>query len=392
MQGRWKLIAATVSVLGATTIGACLAEIGVSNKEIQIATSNALSGQSEWAGKETNIGIQSYFNLVNADGGIFGRKVKVMNYDDKYEPDEAIQVFKKIESDGAFGITGVYGSPVSAKYLPLSTLHKFPIAGFYNGTYFVGEPVKKYVFSARASYRDEMHEAVDHLWKESGFRKFACIYQNDAYGVDCLEGLKEGLKKYNTDVVSTASYTRNHSDVVDAVNEVRKSNPDVVFLGAVYKPAAQIVKLAREANWNPIFVMNSGSSVDAFVGLAGPDAEGKLFTEVVPPPSRTDLPLIEKFQKALKKYYPDEKPGFVNLRGFMDGLVWTEGLKRAGKEVTREKFVNAMEGIKNLDVGLGNGMELSYSPTDHLGLHKVFFGTFKNGQTVSFDAWKSLKK
>jgi branched-chain amino acid transport system substrate-binding protein len=276
--------------------------------------------------------------------------------------------------------------------LPMATTHKLPVAGFYNGTYFVGEPVKKYVFGCRASYRDEMHEAVDHLWKDSGFRKFAVIYQNDAYGVDCLTGVKEGLAKHGADVVAASSYTRNHSDVADAVNEVKKANPDVVFLGAVYKPCAQIVKLAREASWNPVFVMNSGSSVDAFVDMAGADAEGKLFTEVVPPTSRTDLPLIASFQKNLKKYYPKEKPGFVNLRGYMDAVVWAEGLKRAGKDLTREKFVNAMEGIKATDIGLGKGMELSYSPTDHLGFHKVFFGSFKDGTAQSFDSWKSLKK
>ena len=133
------------------------------------------------------------------------------------------------------------------------------------------------------------------------------IYQNDAYGVDCLEGVKEGLKKHGSDVVAMSSYTRNHSDVNEAFETVRKADPEVVFLGAVYKPAAQIVKMAREANWNPIFVLNSGSSSDFFVDLAGGDAEGKIFTEVVPPISRVDLPLIAKFVKQLKQY-PNESP------------------------------------------------------------------------------------
>ena len=84
-----------------------------------------------------------------------------------------LSVLRRLLNDGAFGITGIYGSPVSAKYLPMAVSHKLPVAGFYNGTYFVGEPVKKYVFADRASYRDEMHEAVDHLWNEGGFRKFA---------------------------------------------------------------------------------------------------------------------------------------------------------------------------------------------------------------------------
>jgi ABC-type branched-subunit amino acid transport system substrate-binding protein len=376
----------------ASSIVPSLAEVGVSNQDITLATCNPLSGQSEFAGRETNVGVHSYINSVNDNGGILGRKINLVNYDDRYEPEEAIKCFQRVLDEGAFGMTGIYGSPVSAKYLPMCTSHKIPIAGFYNGTYFVGEPVKRYVFSARASYRDEAHEAVAHLWKQSGFRKFAVIFQNDAYGVDNVEGVKEGLKKFGADVVGTASYTRNKSDVGEAVAEIKKLNPEVVFLGAVYKPCAEIMKLAKQQDWHPVFVMNSGSSVDAFIDVAGADAEGMLFTEVVPPPSRTDLPLIAKFQKDLKKYYPNEKPGFVNLRGYMDGLIWAEGLKRAGKDLTREKFVDALESIKNVDVGLGKGMELSYSPSDHLGLHKVFFGTIKNAQAISFDGWNTLKK
>jgi len=136
--------------------------------------------------------------------------------------------------------------------------------------------------------------------------------------------------------------------------------------------------------------VNSGTGVDAFIQDAGSDAEGKLVTEVAPPTSRKDLPLIIKYQKDLEKYFPKEKPNFVSLRGYIDALVCVEGLKRAGKNPTRESFVDALEHIHHLDVGLGKGMELSYNSDDHLGFHNVFFGVIGNGQVSSFNAWKKL--
>ena len=93
---------------------------------------------------------------------------------------------------------------------------------------------------------------------------------------------------------------------------------------------------------------------------------------------------------ALKEYYPKEKPNFVSLRGYIDGVIYVEGLKRTGKDVTREKFVDALEKIHHLDIGLGKGMALNYSPTDHLGFHNVFFGIIRNGEVVSFSDWKKL--
>ncbi len=349
------------------------------DNEIILGTCNALSGPSEFGGKETNIGINSMINEVNAEGGINGRKVKVLSEDDKYEPDSAITCFQKIMAKGAFGISGVYGSTCLARYIPMCMNNKVPCVGHYAGTHFVTDPVKRYVFNARAAYKDEQHELIDKLWA-AGFRKIAVIYQNDPFGVDQLDGVKEGLAKHGAEVVAAGAYTRNSNNLKEAFDTVKKASPEVVILGAVYTPCAQAVKMAKEQNWNPVFAINSGSSEDIFIPEAGEAGEGVVVTEVVPSPYRPDLPLVAKYQKALKQYFPHEKPGYVSLRGYIDALVWVEGLKRAGKDLDREKFIDALEKIHGLDVGLGKGMELSYSPTDHLGFHKVFFGIIKNGK------------
>jgi branched-chain amino acid transport system substrate-binding protein len=271
----------------------------------------------------------------------------------------------------------------------MATNNHLPLVGFHSGTFFITDPPKRYVFNARCSYRDEMSDAIERFWKR-GFRKFAVIYQNDAYGADCLEGVKLALKTHDAEVVGAASYTRNKTDVKDAVNEVKKGGPEVVFLGAVYKPSAEIAKLAHDTGWNPLFVINTGTSIDLFITDAGAQAEGVLFTETVPLPTGSSEQGLKTYQKALKQAYPNQKPSYVTLRGYMEAVAIVEGLKRAGKDLTREKFVDALESLNGVNVGLGNGMELYFSPSDHRGFHKVFFGMIKNGEPTSFTAWNKL--
>jgi len=378
---RISLLASIALVLLA--LSPCLAESGVTDSEIVLGTSNALSGQSALAGKETNIGIDSYIKEVNSKGGVAGRKIRIVSADDKYEPEAAITCFNNLMQQGVFAISGMYGGACSAKYIPMAMNNKVPLVGFYNGSYFCTNPIKNYIFTTRCSYRDEMREAVDQLWKR-GVRKFAMIYQNDAFGADCMEGMKAALKAHNTELVAVSSYTRNTIDVEQSVNDVKKADPEAVMLGAVYKPAAAIVKLAKKLNWSPIFVLCTGTDVYQFIKDAG-DAANKnvVFTEAAPVPTSTDLPLLVTYQKALKRYYPQEKPNYASLLGYLDAVAFVEGLKRTGKDLTREHFVNAMESIHNDDVGLGKGMELRYSPTDHMGFHKVFFGSIKNGAVLS---------
>ena len=319
----------------------CSAETGVTDKEILLGTSNVLSGPSAFYGKETNLGFKALIERVNKQGGINGRKIRVVSEDDKYEPEEAIACFRRLTQQGVFGVAGLVGSAPLVKYLAMSSSSKVPIAGFYPGPIFVNEPVKPYAFTARASYRDEMYQIVDHLWKDMNVRRIAVIYQNDSFGADLLEGVKQELRKYGSEVVAAGGCTRNLNNVEEALEAVRKGNPEVVIFAGVYNPCAQAVKLARQKNFNPLFVLNSGTGVDAFITEAGADADGKIVTEVAPPPVRLALPLINKYQKDLKEFFPQAKPNFVSLRGYIDALIRGEGLKRAGKNPTRESFVAA---------------------------------------------------
>ena len=392
MSGKFIAAMLAVGIMITGAAQAMVKEPGVSDSEILVGTSNILTGPSQYYGLQTNIGINCYFNTLNSHGGVFGRKIKVVSEDDKYDPELAITNFRKLLAMGAFALIGIGGSPCAAKYVPMAEANQEPLVGFYCGPLFIDKPVKRYSFHLRPDYQNEMRQAVNHLWNEGNQTKIAIIYQNDAYGSDLLEGVKQGLRSHNAELVAAASYTRNINNITEALSTVKKANPNVVILGAVYKPCADIIKMAHEQNWHPIFLTNSGSGVDAFIKNAGPDAEGVICSDVAPSPDRTDLPGITEYIKALQQYYPNERPNASSLKGYLDAMAFAEGLKRAGKEPTRQKFITAMEGIANLDVGMGKDMKLSISPTDHVGFHHVFFGIIKNGQVETFSDWKHIKK
>jgi len=385
-----KSLAASALLL-AISSQVCFAEVGVTDNEILIGTANALSGPSSYVGKEMNLGFQAYINYINERGGVNGRKIKMVSCDDRYETEGAISCFKTLNGDGVFGITGCYGAALINKYIPMAMLAKMPLVGFSSGPKFAADPVKRYVFTIRPDFIEEEEQVVNKLWNEGGFRRFAVVYQNDAYGNNILIGVQNSLKKNNAEVVAAGSYVRNSSNLKQAFDQVKAAAPEVVILGAVQVPCTEIVKMAHAANWHPIFVLNSGSAVDQFVELAGADAEGALVTEVAPEYVHSELPAIEKYNELLKKYFPSEKPNLTSLRGYNNAMLWVEGLKRAGRDLTREKFVEALDGMKNWDQGMGKDMDVSFSPTNHVGRSNLFYLTVKHGEVVTFKDWKGLK-
>ncbi len=150
-----KMVMLAVSVaLGVSTSLPAHAEKGIAENQIVIATSNALSGNNEFAGKQTTIGINTYFNALNAEGGINGRKFKVISCDDKYEPESAISCFQKLSSESAFAITGLVGSALLAKYIPMCMNNKIPAVGFYSGPTFVSTPAKSVHFYCASRLSD----------------------------------------------------------------------------------------------------------------------------------------------------------------------------------------------------------------------------------------------
>jgi ABC-type branched-subunit amino acid transport system substrate-binding protein len=365
------------------------AEVGVSDSEILIGSCSALEGPANFLGTQTVLGAKTYLNHVNDQGGVHGRKIKLVTYDDGYEPAKAIECFNRLKQESVFAAGFFVGTPTGAKHAPMAESAKIPLLGLFTGAQLLHEPFKRYVVNVRASYYDEAREQVDNLWK-IGMKKIGVIYQDDAFGVAVLEGVKLALKKYDSAPVALGSFPRNTLDVDRGIQMVRAANPEAVVMVGPYAPIAEIVKRGKAAGWNPLYVTVSFVGTEAYVKAMGKDGEGAVITQVVPPYNRTDLPTVTLYLKSLKKYFPEAQPNFVSLEGFVDALVMVEGLKRAGRDLTREKLIEAIESIKDLDVGLGSQLKLTYGPKDRKGFDTVYYTVVRNGQAVVFTDWKSL--
>jgi branched-chain amino acid transport system substrate-binding protein len=364
---------------------------GITENSISIGSCAALDGPARFLGKETIMGAQTYLHSVNEDGGVFGRKIQLLALDDSYDPDKAPACFKRLTKEGVFALGFLVGTPTARVYVPMAQDEKIPVVGLFTGAQMLYEPVKHYIVNVRASYYDETREQVDKLW-DVNVHKIGVIYQDDAFGKTVLDGVKLALQKHNSAPVALGTFARNTTDVDDGLKSVMALRPQAVVVVGPYAPVAAIVKKAHAAGWRPQFLTVSFVGTEAFIKEAGPDAEGTIITQVVPPYDRTDYATVSLYRKSLSKYYPDTPPSFVSLEGFLDAMVLVEGLKRAGRDVTRENFITAIESIHAMNIGMGAKVILDYGPADHQGFDDVYPTVVRNGQPVLLTDWSTLGK
>lgn len=365
--------------------------IGITDTEILIGSCAALEGPANFLGTQTVLGAKTYINYINDQGGVNGRKIKLVSYDDSYEPTKAIDCFKELVEEKVFAAGFFVGSPTAAKHVVLAANNQIPIVGLFTGAQFLHEPFKPYIINVRASYYDETQAQINNLWNVLGIRKIAVIYQEDAFGVAVLEGVKLALKKYGSTPIGLSSFQRNTLDVERAISQVRESNPEAVIMVGAYAPLAEIVKRSKNGGFSPLFLTVSFVGTEAFIQAAGKSAEDTIITQVVP--SYDDkLSTVMLYRRLLKQYFPKEKENFVNLEGFVDAMVLVEGLKRAGRDLNRTKLIQAIESIRDMDIGLGQKLKLNYGKQDHKGFDSVYYTVVRGGKAVSFEQWQSLKK
>jgi len=390
-----KIVGNSVSALllcaGLAIASSAQNEVGVTQNEIKLASCSALDGPARVLGIETVSGATAYLNYINDQGGVNGRKVQLLAFDDGYDPTRADACFNRLKKERVFAAGFFVGTPTAAKYVPLAQQDKLPVVGLFTGAQLLYEPLKHYIVNVRASYYDETHEQVRNLWEAIGAHKIAVIYQDDAFGKTVLEGVKLALTKYRSAPVATGTFAHGSLDIEKGLDDVQAAHPEAVVLVGPYSPVAAIVKRAHAKGWHPIFLTVSFVGTEQFIKEAGPDAEGTIITQVVPPPDRVDLPTVQLYRDQLTKYFPQSKPTFVSLEGFLDAMVFVEGLKRAGKNLTREKFIEGIESMHNTDLGLGPKLRTNYSATSHKGLNEVYATVVKGGHAELLTNWTDVK-
>lgn len=365
------------------------ADSGVTPKEVLFGTCLPFEGTAKETGALLLQGVQIYFDYVNDNGGVHGRKLKLVSFNDGYEPDKAIACFNQLKQAGILAGVMFYGAPPAAKYVPMATAAEIPVIGFGTGPKFIYDPVNHFVFNARASFVDEGADVVDHLVHDMGLKHFGAIFQDDAGGVAILEGIKRGVEKTGASIDAQATYPRNSLDVDAAINQLRTTSLDAVFLLGPFAPAAAVAKRAKELGWKTRFV--AVGSRDPFLKAAGASGEGTIVTQVFPPPEKTDLRSVALFHKLLAKYAPGSKATYYGLEAMTNAMLAVEGLKRAGPEPTREKLVEGLESMTGFDAGLGPQFTVKFSKQRHGAFDKAYGTIVRDGRFAVIDDWKTLK-
>ncbi len=375
------------SLLAASTSLNAQGVAGVTDKEILIGSCSALEGPSHFLGTETVAGAKAYFAMINDAGGVDGRKLRLLTYDDSYDPAKTEACFNRLMEQKVFALGFFVGTPTAVKYIPMAESSRIPVVGLFTGAQTLYVPLRHWVVNVRASYFDETREQIDGLWGTLGYKKIGVIYPEDAFGAAVLEGVKAALKAHGAEPIAVASYQRQTAQVGGAIDTVKAANPDAVVVVGPSNTVAPILKQSHAKGWKPLFLTVSFVGTDELILEAGLDAEGTVITQVVPPYYLTEFKTVALYRRTLTKFFPTAQPNFVSLEGFVDAMVLVEGLKRAGKDLTREGLIRGIESIHEHDLGLGPQLKLDYSAKEHKGFDHVIPTVVRGGRAVPFTDW-----
>jgi ABC-type branched-subunit amino acid transport system substrate-binding protein len=334
---------------------------GVSSDKILLGQSVALTGPAAELGIQMRNGAKTYFDHINAQGGVHGRKIELITLDDGYEPTRTAPNTKKlIEESKVFALFGYVGTPTSSAAMPIFTEAKVPFFGAFTGAELLRQPFNRYIFNVRASYYDETDKIVEQVVSTGG-KNIAVFYQNDAYGQAGLKGVEIAMTKRSMKISATGTVERNTVDVGGAVKGISTASPDAVVMIGAYKACAEFIRQMKRAGSGSTFYNVSFVGAKALADELGKEGPGVAISQVVPFPWAPSIPVVKEYQQlsakaGLKDY------NFSAVEGFVAAKIFVEGLKRAGKDLNREKFIDALERMGDVDIG---GFFAGFTPQNH---------------------------
>jgi branched-chain amino acid transport system substrate-binding protein len=354
---------------------------GVTDSEVRFGISAPFTGAAKELGNQMRLGIETAFKLANDADGINGRQVKLVVADDGYEPTRTTDTMKQLfEKQQVFGFVGNVGTPTAVVALPYALQNHALFFGAFTGADLLRrDPPDRYVFNYRASYAEETDAVVRYLVKMRHLRpdQIAVFAQHDAFGDAGFAGVAKAMRALRGDdsAILRLDYERNTVDVDNAIAGLRaRKNPiKAVVMVAAYRAAAKFIEKTRDLYPSMIYTNVSfvgSTALASELMLLGPRyANGVIVTQVVPAVDGYSSAIL-KYRNALAKYFPGEAPDYVSLEGYVDGTLLLEGLKRAGPKPDTETLVDALENLRNFDLGLG--APISFSQSDHQGSHKIW--------------------
>ena len=348
-----------------------------SANELVIGQCAPLSGSLASTGREMALGAKVYFDAVNAEGGIGGRRIRHVVKDDGYKTEETLRLTQElIDKDRAVGLIGYAGTGNISELLARGVLaaRNVPLVAPYTG----GEPLRKpynpHIFHIRAGYAEEVERMVEQF-TGVGLNRIAVFYQNDAFGQAGLAAAESALARRKLSLAGKGSYEKGSEDVAAAVDSIAKASPQAVLMISVMRPAAAFVRQFRKLNPGAQIFSISVINGKDFFSLAGADvARGVGITQVVPSPSSGAHKVAQEYREAMRKYAPDIPPSYTSFEMYLGAKVVVEGLRRVKGEPTPEALSRALEG---LDTDLG-GYPVRFGAGNRIGSNFVEVTLLRN--------------
>lgn len=358
MKFRQSLAAFLCAGLLATPLAARAQAAG----PILIGQSAPLSGSNQELGRDIRNGALAYFNKVNEAGGVNGRRIELVSLDDANDTKRSEANTRKLLDDGVLALFGYGSATLSRPALPLVEQVRITFFAPFTGA----EPMRqfnRYVYNHRASYADELEKIVEH-YTTIGVKRFAVIHYNDAIGNANLGVVVQALKSRGLEPVAVAALQRTQSNLSKEVAATVKAAPGVVIATTLYKSTAEFVKLSQRQGMHAQFVSTSFAGSTALAQSLGKDGHGVVMTQVVPSIARTTVPIVREYQQASSRLLGKKDYSYTALESFIAAKVLVEGIRRAGRDLTRESLLRALDGLGAIDLG---GYIVAFSPTNHNG-------------------------
>jgi branched-chain amino acid transport system substrate-binding protein len=388
-QGQQAALSPTSKPLGQDS-GVSSTFRGVTDREIRFGISAPFTGPAKELGQHMKQGIEAAFNVANSKGGVYGRQLRLIAADDGYEPTRTAATMKQLyETDQVFGLVGNVGTPTAVVALPYALDRKMLFFGAFTGAGLLrNDPPDRYVFNYRASYAEETAAVVNYLVKVRRLllEQIAVFAQQDAYGDTGFAGVEKAIRSLRGGIESPIlrlNYQRNTVDVEDAVAQLQQYNAQLqqkkrppikaVIMVPAYRAAAKFIEKTRNLYPDMIYTsvsfVGSTALADELMLLGKKYATGVIVTQVVPAVDGHSS-LVLDYKSALAKYFPGDAPDYVSLEGYVDATALIAALQRNGAQLDTERLVGTLENLRDLDLGLGT--PVTFSRSDHQGVHKVW--------------------
>jgi len=389
---RTAYVAAFLSVLTMLTIcGSATAQEkvrGVTDTEVVIGQWGPQTGPAAlWGSVGRATGV--YFELINSEGGVHGRKIKYYLRDDAYQPAKTKAIAKEfVENIGIFAVAGGVGTSTGMAVREYLTENKVPWISPATGSSHWTKPFNKYIFSTFPQYYQEAYVQTQYAVEKMGKKKIAFFYQNDDYGKEGLDGAKKYMEDKGLKLAAEIPVEVTDTDLKSHALKLKQAEAEVVIIWVLPKHGAMILGVCKAIGYSPQFMAASTlSDPDLMFNVTKGLWKDVMYGNFLNMAS----PLVKKDQDAQKKWAPDEKyTGLFYLAGFYFAEPLVKGLQLAGKDLTPDTFVKAMESIKNWNDWLG--YDCTFTDKDHQGVKSVYLEKCgENGQRIKVSDWLVYK-